>query len=273
MTDLHNGHKFLEALYTSGTHCQRQGFAVIIVGNMKIELNPGITIEAKRITNSFACVVVDDFLLNPDELVEYAREHRDNFIQQERAYPGLILPVEIELLSVIKRFVRLEMSRCFGFLRGDIKLDAQLALTTLIPDELSWIQRLCHTDPRLAPERRNFASVLYLFDQPDLGGTGFYRWKDTEFWEKMSAMQIQDPDAGLEILQERFQMFRDPPCYITESNAAAELLDMAPARFNRLIFYPGDLPHSAYINKPELLSSDPVKGRLTLNCFVSALLK
>jgi hypothetical protein len=89
----------------------------------------------------------------------------------------------------------------------------------------------------------------------------------------MSTQQLQDPDAGLDTLKDRFQMFRDPPCYITESNEAAELLDMAPARFNRFIFYPGDLPHSAFISKPESLSADPDKGRLTLNCFVSAIPK
>jgi hypothetical protein len=240
---------------------------------MKLELNPATTIGVKRITDSFVCVVVDDFLLNPDELIDYALRRRDDFFMQERAYPGLVLPLEFGLLADIKRFIRAEMSRVFGFLRGNIKLQSNLALTTMMPDELSWIQRLCHTDPRTALERRNFASVLYLFDNPKFGGTGFYRWKDIEFWQKMSALQLEDPEAGLDTLKDRFQMFRDPPCYQTESNAAADLLDMAPAKFNRLIFYPGDLPHSAYISHPELLSADPDKGRLTLNCFVSAIPK
>jgi len=240
---------------------------------MKLELNPDFVIEAKRITDSSVCVVIDNFLLNPHDLIEYAKRNRDGFLLQERAYPGLILPLEIELMAVMKRFIRSEMSRIFEFLRGNIRLDANLALATLRPDELSWIQRLCHTDPRTDPARRNFASVLYLFDNPELGGTGFYRWKDIEFWQQMSAKQIQDPEAGLDVLQDRFQMFRDPPCYITQSNEAAELLDMAPAKFNRFIFYPGDLPHSAHISKPELLSDDPGNGRLTLNCFVSAIAK
>lgn len=240
---------------------------------MKLELNPQFIIEAKRITDSFACVVIDDFLLNPHELVDYAKRRQHDFFMQERAYPGLILPLEIGLLAAMQRFIRSEMSQVFDFLRGNLKLDANLALMTLMPDELSWIQRLCHTDPRTAPDRRNFASVLYLFDNPDMGGTGFYRWKDIEFWQQMSARQIEDPEAGLDTLQRRFQMFRDPPRYISESNEAAVLLDMVPARFNRLIFYPGDLPHSAYISTPELLSADPGKGRLTLNCFVSAIPK
>lgn len=240
---------------------------------MKLELNPDFVIEAKQITDTDACVLIDDFLLNPHDLVEYAKQNQNDFFIQERAYPGLVLPLQTELLSAMQRFIRSEMSRVFDFLRGDLKLDANLALTTIMPDKLSWIQRLCHTDPRTAPGRRNFASVLYLFDHPELGGTGFYRWKNIEFWQEMSAIQADDPGAGLDTLKERFQMFREPPCYITESNDAAELLDMAPAKFNRLIFYPGDLPHSAYIDHPGLLSSDPAKGRLTLNCFVSAIPK
>jgi len=56
---------------------------------------------------------------------------------------------------------------------------------------------------------------------------------------------------------------------MTESTEIAERLDVVAAKFNRLIFYSGEIPHSAQISSPELLSSDPGKGRLTLNCFAS----
>ena len=36
-----------------------------------------------------------------------------------------------------------------------------------------------------------------------------------------------------------------------------------------MIFYSGDVPHSAAIASPELLTKDFSKGRLTLNCFAS----
>jgi hypothetical protein len=117
----------------------------------------------------------------------------------------------------------------------------------------------------------NYAGLLYLFDNPDMGGTGFYRWKDLEFWQEMTARQSEDPDTGFDDLREKFQMFRDPPCYMTGSNEAADLLDMVPAKFNRMVFYSGDMPHSAYISDPGLLSCKPAEGRLTLNCFVSAI--
>jgi hypothetical protein len=87
----------------------------------------------------------------------------------------------------------------------------------------------------------------------------------------MTALQRDDPDAGLDRLRERYPMFCEPARYATESNEAVELLDRAPARFNRLVFYSGEVPHSAWIERPDLLTGDPRTGRLTLNWFLSAL--
>ena len=42
---------------------------------------------------------------------------------------------------------------------------------------------------------------------------------------------------------------------------------MMPARFNRLVVYPGSLLHSACIHPVRSLSSDPRQGRLTVNTF------
>jgi hypothetical protein len=57
---------------------------------------------------------------------------------------------------------------------------------------------------------------------------------------------------------------------MTESNVLADLVGVIPARFNRLVFYLGSLPHGPYIRKPELLTKDFKTGRLTLNSFYSA---
>jgi hypothetical protein len=240
---------------------------------MNLRLNPQLEIQAVQVTDDHLCVMIDDFLLNPHDAVEFAAAQAGSFEQQERAYPGLVLSVSNEPLAAMNRFIQMEMSRLFSFCRSGIEFYSQFSLTTLRPEQFTWIQRLCHTDPRLAPGRVNYAALLYLFEDPDLGGTGFYRWKDSGFWQEMTALQRDDPTAGMDVLQERFQMFREPARYMTESNEAAELLDHVPAKFNRLIFYSGELPHSAYIEHPELLSSEPRHGRLTLNCFVSAIPK
>jgi len=238
---------------------------------VQLQLNPKLEIQMVPVTGGHACAVIDDFLANPRQAVDFACAHAGRFEAQERAYPGVVLTVGGAGLDPLHRFIRSEMSRLFGFCRGGAELQTQFSLATLQPAQFSWIQRLCHTDPRLAPGRVNFAGLLYLFDHPELGGTGFYRWKDPEYWQAMTALQRDDPNAGREELEERFRMFREPPRYMTESNEAAELLDVAPARFNRFIFYSGDLPHNAHITRPDLLSADPGHGRLTLNSFVSAI--
>ena len=238
---------------------------------MALEINPALEVQASRITENRLCVVIDDFLLNPKEAVEFACANAGGFTQLERAYPGRVLPVRKQHTNEINRFIRRDLSRFFDFCRGGLEIDAQYSLATMQPEEFTWVQRLCHSDPGRGEGRVNLAGLLYLFENPEMGGTGFYRWKDPDFWQEMTNMQRADPEAGIEILREKFRMFRDPPKYMTESNEAAELLDVVPARYNRFVFYPGDLPHSAFIADPGLLSDDPAKGRLTLNFFVNAL--
>ncbi|MGH8034026.1 MAG: DUF6445 family protein [Lysobacterales bacterium] len=239
----------------------------------ELKINPALEINLVALTDRYPVAVIDDFLLEPGEIVDYACVWAGSFSMPERAYPGRVLPVPNSAMTGVNRFIQAEMSRVFAFCRGGIEFYTQLSMTTLQPRDFTWIQRLCHTDPRLAGGRRNFAALLYLFDNPALGGTGFYRWKDPAFWAEMSALQQDDPADGLELLQQRYALFREPPRYMTESNEAAELIDKVPARFNRLIFYSGELPHSAWIEHPELLTADPATGRLTLNCFASVVPK
>ncbi len=90
------------------------------------------------------------------------------------------------------------------------------------------------------------------------------------------------PESALKVLQEMIatgQQF--PEVYAMaaklllksqwdEGMPSAELLDEVPAKFNRLVFYSGDLPHGACIRHPERLQDDPLTGRLSLNTFVAA---
>ncbi len=146
-------------------------------------------------------------------------------------------------------------------------------MVTLRPDELSNLQRNCHSDPNPGPDRTIYAGLLYLFENEDLGGTSFYRWKDRWISKNATGIDLDDPDEGLVFLQKDFPTFREPACYMTESNEIAERLCTIPARFNRLIFYSGQIPHNAAITAPELLSTDIRKGRLTLNVFADVLPK
>lgn len=234
-----------------------------------LTINPGAQLTVRQVSDGVRCAVIDDFLADPEYVREFAMRSREMFVLPERGYPGLTLDVSGESMRDIYRFLRKNMSREFGFLRGDVQFSSMLAITSLLPADLSNLQRICHTDPNRQPERGNFASVLYLFENADLGGTGFYRWNDRPAVEEATALDLQDPEKALDYLQEQFEYFRETPRYMTGSNDVAECLGTIPAKFNRLIFYSGNLPHSAYVENPGLLSDDPSQGRLTLNCFAS----
>ncbi|MDX1562171.1 MAG: DUF6445 family protein, partial [Gammaproteobacteria bacterium] len=115
--------------------------------------------------------------------------------------------------------------------------------------------------------------LLYLFEDERLGGTSFFRWKqEAAVWKGIELLR-NDRAQGEDYMREQFETFRGPPKYMTDSNEMAELLYTAAPKFNRFVFYSGDLPHTGAITAPELLSDDPRQGRLTLNLFFSALPK
>jgi hypothetical protein len=234
-----------------------------------IRTNRNARVALRQLSSGESVAIIDDFLVSPEELSLFAWQHADSFTMPPKSYPGIILPVAAEPMAEIYRFIRSTLSAHFAFLRGGAKLQSMLSMTTLQPDELSNLQRLCHTDPPVSKNRLNFAFVLYLFDNERLGGTGFYRWKEKAAITQATALEKDDPDKALSFLKERFPTYQQPPCYITESSEIAERLDVVSAKFNRLVFYSGDIPHSAQISSPELLTNDLSEGRLTLNCFAS----
>ena len=234
-----------------------------------IEVNPNADIAVRHIDGDDYCVVVDDFLEHPAELVEFAAANSAAFEPQAIGYPGVLYDVDPSAMIDIHRFIRSRMSRQFAFFKGDIRTSTYLSMATRQPEQLAPLQLLPHSEPRNNPARNNYAALVYLFDDTGLGGTGFYRWTNRELIEQATAMELKQAGSSASFLEEHLEMYRQAPQYMTGTNEVAELLLEVPARHNRLLFYSGDLPHSAHIPNPELLSADFAKGRLTLNCFAS----
>ena len=239
-----------------------------------IRINTDAEIRREAISEDQYCVVIDDFLQDPHELVEFAAHHTGEFSKPERGnYPGPLFRVDGDAMTAIYGFIRSKMTKHFPFLRGSMVLWTYLSMATTRPDKLSHRQRICHTDPTSAPGRTCYAALVYLFENEGLGGTGFYRYREPELVRKAKAIEREDPGKSLAFLQDHFPTYRKPARYMTGSNEIAELLCTIPARFNRLVFYSGNVPHSAAITAPELLSTDIRKGRLTLNVFADVLPK
>ena len=196
-------------------------------------------------------------------MVEYATAHRESFAMAPfNAYPGIEFHLPAPLSAQLDDFFRLHIRRHLHG-RRTLQMYSRLSLVTLAPEQLSPIQWLCHRDRMGVPANQCVAaSVLYLFNDENLGGTSFYMPKrsvtETENLMRLAAR------ASPESFAAETGIARG---YLLDSNAHFERVCTVPARWNRMIFYDGSLFHSPDIRVPEKLSADALAGRLTLNGF------
>ena len=224
--------------------------------------NPAATTRLVPIGPGAHCVVIDDVLARPEEVARWAAGQplRE---PEGYPYPGLVAPAPASVSALLSdhfgRHVR-------GLLGGRRTLDGVLrtSLVTVPPHALEPRQWLCHRD-RVADDPAAWlfaASVLYLFRDPDLGGTSFYRPRLPEAQMNRLLADSQLLDAAAFGARYGLQ-----PGYMVGSNAWFEQVASVPAAWNRAIYYDGGIFHSADIARPEALSREPARGRLTLNGF------
>jgi hypothetical protein len=225
--------------------------------------NPNPRIQTVPIAGRHVCHVIDDALVDPEALVDYAATHIDTFVEAgHNAYPGPELRMPVAFSAKLDDFFATHLRRAFGVRRTE-RMYSRLAITATPPERLHPAQSICHVD-RLSvdPHHRIVASVLYLFRDERLGGTSFYA--------PLHPPQVILPmidDSGRLPPAEFAEKYGIGTGYMTASNAWFEKLVTVPARFNRLIVYEGTLFHTGEIAHPELLSRDPRVGRLSLNGF------
>lgn len=225
--------------------------------------NPDARVQAMELEGGRFCLVIDDALLEPGRVVEHACARREAFQSIDFSkYPGTYLDAPPELAEafldcfVSRVRARFDARRCrFTHIR--------LSMVTLPVGALRPRQWLCHVDDFLLPPTESMpASVLYLFKDELLGGTGFYvrDRPDAEVDAMLDLADTLPPDqfsarTGLQ------------PGYLHASNPFFRRIGGVAPKWNRLIFYDGGMLHAAEIAHPERLASDPATGRLTLNGF------
>jgi Family of unknown function (DUF6445) len=225
--------------------------------------NPKPRIERLDLGGGVACWVVDDLLLEPEALVMRAMAGISHFeLAPYNAYPGLEWRMGDDVSGPLNDFFMLHI-RSLLQARRTISMYSRLSLATLQPAQLQPLQRICHRDRfGVASDQSVAACTLYLFKDPRLGGTSFFV-----------------PRQNLELTNALIRQWRaidstsftraigSPPNYLTAGNDYFDLLRAVPAVFNRAVFYDGSIFHSSHIERPDLLSDDPQRGRLTLNGF------
>jgi hypothetical protein len=225
--------------------------------------NPDPQIQHMQIDRTHACHVLDAALLDPQAWVRVACAQRSSFAESpHNAYPGPELELPEGITARIDDYFAQHFRRLLGARRIE-RSHSRLSLATWPAERLQPRQWICHRDRMDSTAGQLIAaSVLYLFQNPELGGTSFFRPRRSE---AETARLVHDSgvlDAAQ--FQERYGI---QPAYLTDSNDWFERVLTVPARYNRLIVYDGCLFHGADLRRPELLDPDPERGRLTWNGF------
>jgi hypothetical protein len=228
-----------------------------------IAFNPRPRIERVDLAPGQACLVIDDAVLEPERLVEFAETHSTEFRSVDfNAYPGIQLPTPGAISAALNQFFIEHVRQRFDARRVQ-RMHSRLALATLPPHVLRPWQCIPHVDLlSVEPGQSIQASVLYLFRDTGLGGTSFYQ-------PALPPREMEQvfADAGALAPADFCQRYAIAQGYVHDSNRCFRRIGSVEAKWNRLIFYDGALLHSGDISAPERLSADPRVGRLTLNGF------
>ncbi len=225
--------------------------------------NPRPSIRVVPLPDKEHLVIVDDLLLEPHKMVELARQSRADFSDADHNYfPGPELNLPPALAQAFDQFIIGHVRKPLGARRTSM-LATRLALATLQPPQLQNLQRVCHRDTVPQPGMEGTgAMVLYLFHDTRLGGTGFFRQtcSNAAFTDMVLRSRTMERDAFTALTGAG-------PGYAVASDRYFEKVYTAQPAWNRAIFYPGTVLHSADIHSPELLVDDVQTGRLTVNAF------
>jgi len=224
---------------------------------MELRINQALHIEKLPHEDPEISVFqVDDFLANPETLMDFAFEHAYfGAVGNDRtAYPGIRdrLPKPYE--RVLSRLLELVYGESSPIIHR-----CMLSLTTLTPDTLRLAQKMPHVDTF---DDEQFAAVHYLCDPPH-GGTAIYRYRP-EGQVRLRAEQRHLLDTMLAGIKNSPDEHNG---YLTGDTSLFKQELTVAARFNRLILYPSNLLHCAILNNSRSLSPNPHTGRLTVASF------
>lgn len=248
--------------YTKATRIQLcHSFEFTMPDNFSLRMPPVIQSVA---VGEHQIVFIDDFLQEPGQLCAAALQSQFSEypgVDQKKGYPGLRAAVPAAYSENLTDFLE-------PLIKANFQVPAQLAirksvcafsLTSVRPEDLGPLQRTPHFD---ASTPYHMAVLLYLCDESH-GGTGFYRHNSTG----LQQITADTRDTYLDAYYQEINKRRPPARYFDRTDEQFTFLGMIPARFNRLVVYPGSLLHSACINPARSISSDARTGRLTANTF------
>ncbi|WP_370979886.1 DUF6445 family protein [Agaribacterium sp. ZY112] len=232
-----------------------------------MEINPRLTMSLLSVgSEKTPVIVIDDFMTSLESVRNQALQASYATPPRGLFYPGLTSPVDGAYGNALLRAIAPIFHREeFNVPRGLTlyPVDGIFSLITTQQEDLRTRQRLPHFD---RPSENAFA-VLHYLNEGEFGGTAFYRHKPSGY-ERVSESRVSIFEETLgNFLGENGEPEKK---YFTDSSEHFELLDVVPYKQNRLVIYPSNVLHSAYIKNPSRdVNSSPVEGRLTANFFIT----
>ncbi|MBC7405513.1 MAG: hypothetical protein H7252_07505 [Cytophaga sp.] len=211
--------------------------------------------------------MIDDALKDPELWLTVAADQQSDFCLAGKGkspgYPGIELHMSTEINDAVAEFF-LQHIRHRIHARRLVQTLSRFSMTTLRHDQLRPVHSLCHRDVSGPENLMKAASVLYLFKDSSLGGTSFYAPKKS----------VEETD---ELVHDSLHMssldftkkYAIEQRYMQGANTYFEQIGEVAAKWNRIVFYDGNIYHTADIVDAEKLSADPRIGRLTINGFFS----
>ncbi len=200
--------------------------------------------------------VVEDFLKEPNALVEYAREkaYFGRVGDDRTAYPGIRDP----LPRPYARAMAGAVSLVYGAAQPQVHR-CLLSLTTLRPGDLAAGQKIPHVDTVADDE---YAAVHFLCGEPH-GGTAFYRYLP----RNLVRLRARNRDVVREMIRNVTKFPEEHNGYLSGDTRFFKQELVVGARFNRLVLYPSNLLHCALLGSPASWSDNVATGRLTVASF------
>ena len=203
-------------------------------------------------------VSLDNFLIDPDHAILQASLQK--FAKITPQYPGLRAALDPAVCRAWLTQLGPLLDQWFGGTGRPWAMQAWYSLVTTPREALAPMQRLPHVD---GTDPQQIAMMLYLH-RTGHGGTAFFRHRTTG----LASISTQDFPRYAASVKADYQRTGMPPAaYPTDGAPHFERIHVAEGRFNRAVFYRGNILHSGVIDNDASLSADPREGRLTINAF------
>jgi hypothetical protein len=230
--------------------------------NGRLRLHDSFRYRTEHVGNERAPVlIVDNFLADPQVLIDYAATDSAFGTVSDTFYPGIRAVIPQIYTFAVRAFLGDMIAEAFGLVgRQVVKELAHFSVITTRPEMLQPLQRLPHFDNT---DEQQLA-VLHYLSPVSQGGTSFYRHRTSGF-ESMCANRLAAYSAAIDA--EVASQGLPPAQYINGDTPVFERLASFDGIFNRLIVYRSISLHSADVPADFLFDANPITGRLTANTF------